>query len=91
MPELVFISQKAAIDAVCADCSEKMKRLCAIDGPCPKVKRLQQATPADVVEVVRCEDCEACIDGFICKDGQFGGKTFPNNFCSAGERRGNSG
>lgn len=46
---------------------------------------------ADVVEVVRCRDCVDCIDGFVCKNGQFRGRTFPNNFCSDGERRGDDG
>ena len=46
---------------------------------------------ADAVEVVRCRDCVDCIDGFVCKNGQFRGRTFPNNFCSDGERRGDDG
>ena len=47
---------------------------------------LEDASDADVVEVVRCRDCESCIDGFICTKGHFSGMTFPNNFCSEGRR-----
>lgn len=91
MADGVFIGKQAAIDAVCAGCSDKLRNLCAVEGQCPNVRRLQAIPPTNVVEVVRCEDCVACIDGFICKNGQFGGRTFPNNFCSDGERKGNSG
>ena len=91
MADGVFIGKQAAIDAVCADCSDNMKRLCKIEGFCPKVRRIQTIPPTDVVEVVRCENCVSCVDGFICKIGQFNGRTFPSNFCSDGERRGNSG
>lgn len=48
---------------------------------------IRDKSDADVVEVVRCRDCVDCIDGFVCKNGQFRGRTFPNNFCSDGERR----
>ena len=49
--------------------------------------RLSEIPAADVVEVVRCKDCIDSVDGFYCKNGNFSGKTFPNNFCSEGERR----
>ena len=47
---------------------------------------VEDASDVDVVEVVRCRDCESCIDGFICTKGHFSGMTFPNNFCSEGRR-----
>lgn len=59
------------------------------------VKRtIMQAPTADVVEVVRCEDCKYCrtlkdggsqcerIDGLL--------MTKPNDYCSYGERRDNA-
>ena len=48
---------------------------------------LEDASDVDVVEVVRCRDCESCIDGFICTKGHFSGMTFPNNFCSEGQKK----
>ena len=52
---------------------------------------LEYVPAADVAEVVRCRDCVSCVDGFVCKDGQFHGMTFPSNFCSDGERRADNG
>lgn len=46
-----------------------------------------EAAKETMFEVVRCKDCIDSVDGFYCKNGNFGGKTFPNNFCSEGERR----
>ena len=42
----------------------------------------------DAVPVVRCRDCTLSReDGFFCTSTFHGGMTFPNDFCSNGERK----
>lgn len=44
---------------------------------------------ADVQPVVYCKDCTLSREnGFFCTSTFHGGMTFPNDFCSSGERRG---
>ncbi len=50
-------------------------------------REIKDIPAADVREVVLCEDCKHCKDGFICNNGHWNGMTFPSNFCSDGERK----
>ena len=43
---------------------------------------------ADVRPVVLCRDCEYSQDGFRCDNPFHNSMTFPDDFCSRGERRG---
>ena len=58
------------------------------------VKRvLMMAPTVDAVEVVRCRECIFGVeDGYICRGAGFcmpGHATFPDYFCSSGERKDN--
>jgi hypothetical protein len=58
---------------------------------------VEDATAADVVEVVRCKDCEAWQENpwskgeMVCKCWAEWLPTEPDDFCSCGERRTNDG
>lgn len=60
----------------------------------PVVIAIKCAPTIDVVEVVRCKDCEEYIpwlDGKICgRIGSYYGNTKPNDFCSRGVKRTNA-
>ena len=55
-------------------------------------KRLKELPPADVVQVIRCKDCERCEQDAVC--GQLGRLwcklrrlVKPDDFCSYGKRK----
>ena len=59
------------------------------------VQDVDNAPTADVVEVVRCKDCKYCEESDVTnrifctyQDTDF--ETYPNDFCSHGERRTNN-
>lgn len=60
-----------------------------------KVEHIKNAPAADVVEVVRCRDCEKCVkkDNFMyCEEhsdgwGDYTAYVDPDDYCSYGERR----
>ena len=91
------------------DRDELLKELCTVSAPTPSeswivekcIEKVNEQPDADVVEVVRCKDCEraemynfydedvprlACVEK---KNGEvcFATKVEPNHFCSYGERK----
>lgn len=88
-------------EAACKDCIhydvcyhiEHYGRETETDEPCKKFKS------ADVVEVVRCRDCEKCVkkDNFMyCEEhsdgwGDYTAYVDPDDYCSYGERMSDNG
>lgn len=52
------------------------------------VERMRYSIPTvDAVEVVRCRECIHSDDGWLCDSPFHGGRTFPGDYCSNGERK----
>ena len=78
-----YIKRSDAIKTVCGDCEYYATNDCE---DC-RLHRLTKIPAADVKPVVYCRDCIHSQDGFICDSPFHGGMTFPEDFCSRGERR----
>lgn len=51
------------------------------------IRELSNIPAADVVEVVRCKDCEFNDDGYRCPFREAGWGYDPDRYCSFGERK----
>ena len=51
------------------------------------MERISKQDGADVVEVVRCKDCEFNDDGYRCPFREAGWGYDPDRYCSFGERK----
>lgn len=68
--------------------------ICLVAEPCVTVKYIESLEPADVVQAVRCADCEWAVKStelpgwYMCKcEEAFDYYAKPDDFCSYGKRR----
>ena len=82
-----YIRRQDAVDAVCAEwCGNVHDTHC---DACAEVRRIKALPSADVVQVVRCKDCErseydVVFESYWCKLKRL---VKPDDFCSYGKRR----
>lgn len=83
-----YISRKAALEAVCFNCSER--NICG--GSCDDTDRIKAIPAADVRPVVRCRDCKCYRQSnFVDKHmecARSGFSVHSVDFCSFADKRG---
>lgn len=88
---LVSITAYNSVEEIQAACFDSYARTNGwLGGVMESITALAEGVPAaDLQPVVYCKDCTLSREnGFFCTSTFHGGMTFPNDFCSSGERRG---